>query len=65
MVPDWTGKYSPYNSCLPATLAIYSRSPGTLLAIDDAELDTRITELRNSLLRKDAIQVHDQIARLL
>ena len=61
----WIGKSSSqYNSCLPPTLAVYSRPPGTLSAIDTAAMDTHVAAVRNSLSRKDVIWVYDQITDL-
>ncbi|KAI9569839.1 hypothetical protein HD554DRAFT_2313201 [Boletus coccyginus] len=62
----WTGESSPYNSCLPATLAVYSQTPHTSPAILEAEMDVRIAALGNLLPRTGAIPlaVHNQISRL-
>ena len=60
----WIGKSSSYNSCLPATLAVYSQPPGASPAIDDAEMDTRVAALRNSLAQTDAILIYDRVVRL-
>ena len=45
----WTGQSSPYNSCLPATLAVYSQPPGTLSAIEDTQMDGRVTVVKGHL----------------
>ena len=63
-VLSWTGKSSPYNSCLPSTLAVYNQTPYTSLAIEDAEMDERVATLRNTLSRTDAVPTYEQIARL-
>ncbi|KAF8554957.1 WD40 repeat-like protein [Imleria badia] len=60
----WTGKSSAYNSCLPATLAVYSRPPGSSPATNDAEVDTRVAVLRNSLPQTDATSIYDRVIRL-
>ena len=60
----WIGKSSSYNSCLPASLAVYSQPPGASPAIDDAEMDTRIATLRTSLGQTDAILIYDRVVRL-
>ncbi|KAI9569843.1 hypothetical protein HD554DRAFT_2327802 [Boletus coccyginus] len=60
----WTGKSSPYNSCLPSTLAVYSQRPYASPAIEDAEMDVRIAALRNSLSRTDAVPIHHRVTRL-
>ncbi|KAF8547157.1 WD40 repeat-like protein [Imleria badia] len=38
-VLDWSGKSSPYNSCLPATLAVYSQNPSVSPLIQDDDMD--------------------------
>ena len=63
-VLDWTGKSSPYNSCLPTTLTAYSRAPGTSFAIDSAEMDTRVEALRNLLSQTDATRTYNRITAL-
>ena len=62
----WTGKSSRsrYNSCLPTSLAVYSRPPGTLSAVDSATMDRHVAALRNSLPRTYVIWVYDQITTL-
>ena len=63
-VLDWTGKMSQYNSCLPATLGVYSQPPSTSPAIGDAEMDGHVAALRDSLSETDATLVYDRIIRL-
>ena len=63
-VLDWTGVSSPYNSCLPATLAVYSHTPSTSPAIEDSEMDVRVGALRNSLTQMEAMLIHDRVTRL-
>ncbi|KAF8555425.1 hypothetical protein OG21DRAFT_1602885 [Imleria badia] len=60
----WTGKSSPYNSCLPATLEVYSRPPGASPATNDAEMDMRVAALRNSLSQTDSSLIYDRVTRL-
>ena len=62
----WTGKESSsqYNSCLPATLAVYSRPSRTFSAIDSAAMDTRVAALRKSLSRTCVTRVYNQITAL-
>ena len=60
----WVGKSSSYNSCLPATLAVYTQPPGTSPAISDAEMDIRVTTLRNSLPQTDATPIYDRVVLL-
>ena len=59
----WTGKSSSYNSCLPDTLAVYTQ-PGASPTIDNAEMDTRVATLRNSLAQTDATLIYDRVIRL-
>jgi hypothetical protein len=64
-VLDWTGMSSPYNSCLPATLAVYHHTPrNTSPAIEDAEMDVRVGALRDSLSHTEAMLIHDRVTRL-
>ncbi|KAF8552374.1 hypothetical protein OG21DRAFT_1443645, partial [Imleria badia] len=60
----WTGKSLSYNSCLPASLAVYSRPPEASPAIEDAEMDVRVAALRNSLSQTDANLIYGRITRL-
>ncbi|KAF8552461.1 hypothetical protein OG21DRAFT_1511487 [Imleria badia] len=64
MVLAWTGKSSPYNSCLPTTLAAYSQPPGASPAIEDAEIDVQVAALKFSLPQTDATQIYDRVIRL-
>jgi hypothetical protein len=63
-VLDWNGVPSPYNSCLPATLAVYSQTPCPSPVIEDAEMDVRVGALRNSLSQTEAMLIHDRVTRL-
>ena len=63
-VLSWTGKSSPYNSCLPSTLAVYSQTPYASPAIEGATMDVRIAALRESISRTDVLRIHDRITRL-
>ena len=63
-VLDWTGVSSPYNSCLPATLAVYGQTPRTSPAIEDTEMDARVGALRGSLSHTEAMLIHDRVTRL-
>ena len=60
----WTGKSSSYNSCFPATLAVYSQTTRNLPAIEAAEMDKRAAALRTSLSQTDATSFHDRITQL-
>ena len=63
-VLNWTGQSSLYNSCLPATLAVYSRPPHVPTAINDAEMDARVATLRNSLPEAYVMSIYDHATRL-
>ena len=63
-VLSWTGQSSSYNSCLPATLAVYNQPPFSLPPIEDAYMDAHVGELGRSVPRTDAILICDRITRL-
>ena len=63
-VLDWVGKSSSYNTCLPATLSVYSQPPGVPSTISDAEIDVRVAELRPLLSQTDATLVYNRVTRL-
>ncbi|KAF8557900.1 hypothetical protein OG21DRAFT_1494421 [Imleria badia] len=58
----WTGKSSSYNSCLPATFAVYNQPSGA--PTSDGEMDVRVAALRKSLPQTDATPFYDRITRL-
>ena len=60
----WTGKSSQYNSCLPATVAVYSRPLYAFPVIPDGEMNERVAALRGSLSQADAVHIHDRVIRL-
>ncbi|KAN0084052.1 hypothetical protein V8E55_007556 [Tylopilus felleus] len=60
----WTGKSSPYNSCLPATLEVYSEPPGTLSSIEDTQMDVRVAELNVQLSQTVVIPFHERVVSL-
>ena len=64
-VLDWTGQSSPYNSCLPATLAVYSRPPHAPTAINDAEMGARVAALRNPFPQAYVMPICNHVTRLL
>jgi len=45
----WTGQASSYNSCLSGALAFHNQSSCSQPAIDDAEMDAHIAELKVSM----------------
>ena len=63
-VLTWTGTSSPYNSCLPTTLAVYRQTLCTFPAIEEAEMGVRIAALRGSLPQVDIMLIHDCVTRL-
>ena len=63
-VLSWTGKSSSFNSCLPATLAVYSQTPYASPPIEDSEMDMRVAALGISLSRTNAIPTHDRVTHL-
>jgi len=63
-VLSWTGQSSSYNSCIPASLAFHPQIPQASLAIEDAEMDVRISELKSSMSRTEAMLVYDRVMRL-
>lgn len=64
IVLAWTGKSSPYNSCLPETLRVYSQTLYTSPAIEGAEMDKRVANLRTSIPEAQAVGIHTQVIRL-
>jgi hypothetical protein len=60
----WTGESSSYNSCLPASLAIHNPTTDVSFAVEEAEMDARVTELRQSMSPTDAMLVYDRVIRL-
>ena len=60
----WTGQSSPYNSCLPVTLAAYSQPPGTFSAIEDSHMDACVAALKAQPAQTDVIPFHDRVISL-
>ncbi|KAF8546370.1 hypothetical protein OG21DRAFT_1144157 [Imleria badia] len=60
-VLEWTGSPSSYNSCLPSTLAVYSRTPYTLPTLDASDMHSRTTQLSTTLSRDDALDIYYRI----
>jgi len=63
-VLGWTGQSSSYNSCIPASLSFHPKSPQGSLAIEDAEMDGRISELKSSMSQTQAMLIYNQVMRL-
>ena len=60
----WMGKSSEYNSALPDSLAVYSRTPYCPPPMNSSELDTRVEQLRGLLPREDVLSFYDDIFKL-
>lgn len=60
----WTGNSSTYNSCLPNRLAVYSQTPYAPPPITDDEMETRIAEIRGTLVQQEVMIVYDRVTRL-
>ncbi|KAI6156833.1 hypothetical protein BKA82DRAFT_3966222, partial [Pisolithus tinctorius] len=57
----WSGKSSPYNSCLPASLSVYSQTPYSPPSLDAGEMETCITKLRDKFPREEARNTYNKI----
>ncbi|KAI6144223.1 hypothetical protein BKA82DRAFT_4175783, partial [Pisolithus tinctorius] len=57
----WSGKSSSYNSCLPASLSVYSQTPHNFPSLEREEMETCITKLRGKLSQQEALSVYNQI----
>ncbi|KAI6030212.1 hypothetical protein EDC04DRAFT_104815 [Pisolithus marmoratus] len=60
----WSGKSSSYNSCLPASISVYSQTPYNPPSLEGEEMETCITELRGKLSEREALSIHSQINSL-
>jgi len=60
----WTGQPSSYNSSLPGTLSFHNQPSHSPPAIDDAEMDARVAELKGSISVIDAVVIYDRVIRL-
>ena len=60
----WTGKSSTYNSCLPASLVVYSRAPFTISTVVPGGVETRVEGLRSTLSAHKAKAIYKRVARL-
>ena len=59
----WTGKSLPYNSALPATLAVYNQVPYRPPPMERNELNTRVEQLRSQLAPQDTLAFYYQVTR--
>ncbi|KAI5989190.1 hypothetical protein F5J12DRAFT_915856 [Pisolithus orientalis] len=60
----WSGKSSSYNSCLPASISVYSQTPYKSPSLEGGEMETCITELRGKLPQQEALKIYHQITFL-
>ncbi|KAI6143030.1 hypothetical protein BKA82DRAFT_4187705 [Pisolithus tinctorius] len=63
-VLGWSGKSSSYNSCLPASISVYSQIPYTPPSLEGEEMETRVAELRVKLPQELALSIYKQISDL-
>ncbi|KAI6041682.1 hypothetical protein EDC04DRAFT_1229841, partial [Pisolithus marmoratus] len=57
----WSGKSSSYNSCLPASVSVYSQTPYNPQSLEEEEMETCITELRGKLPQQVVLGIYNQI----
>ncbi|KAI5986441.1 hypothetical protein F5J12DRAFT_577710 [Pisolithus orientalis] len=57
----WSGKSSSYNTCLPASLAVYSQTPYSPPSLEGDEIQRCIKELREKLPRYEARTIYNKI----
>ncbi|KIO04803.1 hypothetical protein M404DRAFT_540725 [Pisolithus tinctorius Marx 270] len=60
----WSGKPSSYNSCLPASISVYSQIPYNPPSLEGTEMESRVTKLRVKLPREEARTIYNNINRL-
>ncbi|KAI6015000.1 hypothetical protein F5J12DRAFT_911546 [Pisolithus orientalis] len=60
----WSGKPSSYNSCLPASLSVYSQTPYSPPSLEGEEMERCIKQLRDKLPRQEARSIYNKINRL-
>ncbi|KIO01330.1 hypothetical protein M404DRAFT_736368 [Pisolithus tinctorius Marx 270] len=63
-VLGWSGKSSSYNSCLPASISVYSQIPYTPPSLEGEEMETRVAELRVKFPQELALSIYKQISNL-
>ncbi|KAI6042189.1 hypothetical protein EDC04DRAFT_1023591 [Pisolithus marmoratus] len=57
----WSGKSSSYNSCLPASISVYSQTPFNPPSLEGEEMETCITELRSTFPHQVALGIYNKI----
>ncbi|KAI6033372.1 hypothetical protein EDC04DRAFT_3064889 [Pisolithus marmoratus] len=60
----WSGKSSSYNSCLPASISVYSQTPYNPPPLEGEEMKACITELRCKLPQQEALTIYKHIKLL-
>ncbi|KIK18430.1 hypothetical protein PISMIDRAFT_684192 [Pisolithus microcarpus 441] len=62
----WSGKPSSYNSCLPASISVYSQTPYNPPLLEGEAMKKCITELLDDdkLLEREALDIYKQIKNL-
>ncbi|KAI6018342.1 hypothetical protein EDC04DRAFT_2941978 [Pisolithus marmoratus] len=60
----WWGKSSSYNSCLPASISVYSQTPYKPPSLEGEEMETRTRELRRKLSQPEVLKISEQISTL-
>ncbi|KAI6041623.1 hypothetical protein EDC04DRAFT_3109629 [Pisolithus marmoratus] len=60
----WSGESSSYNSCLPASISVYSQIPYNPPSLEGEEMETCITELRGKLPQREALSLYNHISFL-
>ena len=60
----WTGKSSGFNSCFPASTAVYKQSLSISPAVNEDEIETRVATLRTTLSQQEAMTIYDRLTRL-
>ncbi|KAI6015349.1 hypothetical protein F5J12DRAFT_890694 [Pisolithus orientalis] len=57
----WSGQSSSYNSCLPASISVYSQTPYNPPSLEGEEMETCMTKLRGKLSQENTLSICHQI----
>ncbi|KAI6041676.1 hypothetical protein EDC04DRAFT_3139608 [Pisolithus marmoratus] len=60
----WAGQSSSYNSCLPASTAVYKQTPYNPPSLEEEGMQACITELRGKLPQREALIIYKKIKSL-
>ncbi|KAI6030215.1 hypothetical protein EDC04DRAFT_2924015 [Pisolithus marmoratus] len=60
----WSGKSSSYNSCLPASVSVYSQTPYNPPSLEGEVMEACITQLRGKLNKQDSLSIYKRINSL-